>query len=135
MIKINQILRYSIILKVIFIFTGFFLSKAEYTSDIAKEYCDNLIQSRTELYISVAYKSDGLLSKHDKPGIQPSVLYHSQVVFSIIYKYTLNHYHNYVLNQLNLYKYCFALNHELIALRQKYNIWHKSSCENPIILG
>ena len=135
MIKINQILRNFIILKFVFIFTGFFLSRAENSFDVSKECCDNLAQTRTELFISVEHEYDKLLSEPDNPVKQPSDLSHSHITFSILYKGILSHYHNYVLCQLNSYKYSFALNHQLISLRQKYNIWHKSSCEDPVFFG
>ena len=53
MIKINQILKNFIILEFFFIFTGFFLNSVENSFYVSTECCDNPVQTRTELIVSV----------------------------------------------------------------------------------
>lgn len=133
--KINQILRNFIILEFFFIFTGFFLSRAENSFYVYTECCDNPVQTRTELIVSVEPEYDSLFSESDNSEKQTPDFSHSHIGFSTLYKGTLNHYHNYVLHQLNSYKCSFALNHQLIVILQKHNIWHQSSEDPPVLFG
>lgn len=135
MIKINQILKNFIILKLVFILIGLFLSRAENSLDEINDCCDNLVQNRIELVFSVEPEYDKILSELDNPEQQPSVLNHSHCVFSILYKFKLNLYHIYIRHQLKSYKYSFDKNCQIIMLPYKYNIWHKSSCEDPVFFS
>ncbi len=67
-----------------------------------------------------------------KPDVDVSIY---QVCFSGRYKHALFDYNNFVNQQLKAFKYTSTPNHKSFTFLQKFNIWHKSSDEVPLLFG
>ena len=130
MIKINQILKRSIIIELVFIVAGFFLCRAEFSSNLSDESCDIHIQTRIELCQSAEDDIYKPFFISDNQENQTSDSQYSRLLFSHCFKITLHFYTNFVKHQLNSYRYSFNSKLQLILVNQKHNILHQSSSED-----
>lgn len=135
MSKIQQILRKSIIIKLFFILTGFYLVQAQSSFYVPTDYCYDPIQTKIELVVSIEPENEISFFELDIPPKQIPDFTHTHIGFLTIYKFALYYYNNYILHQLNFFKRIFTPNHQLTSILQKHNIWHQSSDEPPALFG